>query len=165
MWAQCAEVQQQQRLKRRLAMSLFAMADVILKEGLSPAEIEAVRRQISRIAGIHFIDAGESNTQLRLAFNGNPETIEAIKKVPNVIEADFVPDPFHSAELTRGEASTERSGGSVYEINLGDALGEVAIKVNGATIEVHADGSIGAMEPGCAAKAQPAPGDKMPDGT
>ena len=34
------------------------------------------------------------------------------------------------------------------EIDLGDGFGDVALKVNGATVEVHADGSIAAHTAG-----------------
>jgi hypothetical protein len=66
------------------------------------------------------------------------------------------------------------------EIDLGNGLGDVAVKINGATIEVHADGSIDAFTPGAlkvhpaaddestpasATSSNPKPGDRMPDGT
>jgi hypothetical protein len=40
------------------------------------------------------------------------------------------------------------SGSSVKKISLGDGFGDVALKVNGATIEVHADGSVAAHTTG-----------------
>jgi hypothetical protein len=66
------------------------------------------------------------------------------------------------------------------EVSLGDGFGDVAVNVNGATIEVHADGSVdtytdavvrthpAASDSGKAASKTPAelkPGDRMPDGT
>jgi hypothetical protein len=75
------------------------------------------------------------------------------------------------------------SGSSVKEISLGDGFGEVALKVNGATIEVHGNGSIAAHTSGdvdaytnasvrvhapandsAAISAEPKIGDKMPAG-
>ena len=38
--------------------------------------------------------------------------------------------------------------GNVKEISFGDGFGEVAVKVNGATVEFHADGSVAAHTPG-----------------
>src|SRR5438105_3961522 len=78
--------------------------------------------------------------------------------------------------------------GNVKEISFGDGFGEVAVKVNGATVEFHADGSVAAHTPGdvdaytnSSVRVHPAandatphsrtailfpkPGDKMPDGT
>jgi hypothetical protein len=73
--------------------------------------------------------------------------------------------------------------GKTKEISLGDGFGDVALKVNGATIQVHADGSIQAYTSGnvdaytngsvklhpaandSSATAEPKTGDKMPDGT
>jgi hypothetical protein len=40
------------------------------------------------------------------------------------------------------------SGGFAKEIFLGNGFGEVAVKVNGATVEVHADGSVAAHTSG-----------------
>src|SRR5258708_1302015 len=69
------------------------------------------------------------------------------------------------------------------EISLGDGFGDVALKVNGATVEVHADGSIQAYTSGdvdaytngsvkvhsaandSSATAERKPGDEMRDGT
>ena len=39
-------------------------------------------------------------------------------------------------------------GSSAKEISLGEGFGEVALKVNGATVEVHADGSVAAHTAG-----------------
>src|ERR1039458_5284625 len=39
-------------------------------------------------------------------------------------------------------------GSKAREISLGEGFGEVALKVNGATVEVHADGSIDAHTTG-----------------
>src|ERR1017187_613806 len=73
--------------------------------------------------------------------------------------------------------------GKTKEISLGEGFGDVALKVNGATVEVHADGSIQAYTSGdvdaytngsvkvhpaandSSATAEPKPGDRMPDGT
>jgi hypothetical protein len=77
------------------------------------------------------------------------------------------------------------SEGSAREISLGDDFGDVAFKVNGATIEVHADGSVAAHTSGgvdvytdAPVRLHPAanddgpstsslakPGDRIPDGT
>jgi hypothetical protein len=75
------------------------------------------------------------------------------------------------------------ASGKPKEISLGDGFGDVAVKVNGATVEVHADGSIQAYTSGdvdaytngsvkvhpaandSSATAEPKIGDKMPDGT
>ena len=38
--------------------------------------------------------------------------------------------------------------GNAKEISLGDGFGEIALKVNGATVEVHADGSVAAHTAG-----------------
>ena len=40
------------------------------------------------------------------------------------------------------------SSGRAREISLGDGFGDVALKVNGATVEVHADGSVAAHTAG-----------------
>ncbi len=73
--------------------------------------------------------------------------------------------------------------GKTKEISLGDGFDDVAVKVNGATVEVHADGSIDAYTSGdvdaytngsvkvhpaandSSATAEPKIGDKMTDGT
>ena len=49
-------------------------------------------------------------------------------------------------------------GSKAREISLGEGFGEVALKVNGATVEVHADGSVDAFTAG-AVKVHPAAND------
>jgi hypothetical protein len=49
-------------------------------------------------------------------------------------------------------------GSNAKEISLGDGFGEVALKVNGTTVEVHADGSVDAYTAG-AVKLHPAAND------
>src|SRR5947209_8501955 len=70
--------------------------------------------------------------------------------------------------------------GKTKQISLGDGFGDVAVNVNGASIEIHVDGSLDtytdaavrmhpvANDSGRVTTASPAalkPGDKMPDGT
>src|ERR1035441_9201065 len=76
--------------------------------------------------------------------------------------------------------------GKSKEIVLGDELGDIAVKANGVRVEIHTDGSVVAytksdvdaftngavhVHPAVnddskpAAKTEPKPGDKMPDGT
>src|SRR3954453_23306138 len=77
------------------------------------------------------------------------------------------------------------NGNSQKEISLGEGFGDVAVKVNGAMVEIHADGSIAAHSPadidaytnasvrvhaaandrGGPENPEPQPGDRMQDGT
>src|SRR5438552_817465 len=76
------------------------------------------------------------------------------------------------------------NSGKARDISLGEGFGDVALKVNGAMVEVHADGSVAAHSPGDVdvytsasvrvhapandtgtVKAVLKPGDRMADGT
>src|SRR5437870_3630401 len=85
---------------------------------------------------------------------------------------------------SKREGDTDMDG-HAKEINLAQGFGDVAVKANGATVEVHADGSVAARtygdvdvytsasvpvhaisnDGGRAVAAEPTPGDRMPDGT
>jgi hypothetical protein len=72
-----------------------------------------------------------------------------------------------------------QQGAKTKEIFLGDDFGDVAVKVNGVSVEIHADGSILAYTSGglkkistivndngpASTSTEPKIGDKMPDGT
>jgi Protein of unknown function (DUF1566) len=71
------------------------------------------------------------------------------------------------------QAMEIRMAGSVKEITLGNDMGEIVVKANGASVEIHADGSLDTFTDE-AVKTHPAsgdtasgptPGDAMPDGT
>jgi hypothetical protein len=54
---------------------------------------------------------------------------------------------------------------AVREISLGNDLGEIVVKANGASVQIHADGSVDSGQAATPSTPERKPGATMPDGT
>lgn len=75
-------------------MSLTPIIEIVLKQGLTPEEIQDTFNEISLINGLSGMEASSSQTNvIYCGSDGEGKVDTEIKKIPNVVSVTYVPLP------------------------------------------------------------------------